>query len=138
MGLFSSKTKEVETSVPTVQPQAGQTYSDPAVEMASRQMLDAYFNPEYGMIGRQIPIPIQQVAGLSPQEIQARNLASGLGAFGVSWLKHKICIVEQRKGLTLDLLVLFQTHALELCTSKVPVVMTLAWAHSLWINKPAP
>lgn len=82
MGLFSSKTKEVETSVPTVQPQAGQTYSDPAVEMASRQMLDAYFNPEYGMIGRQIPIPIQQVAGLSPQEIQARNLASGLGAFG--------------------------------------------------------
>lgn len=82
MGLFSSSTKEVETAVPTVQPQAGQTYSDPAMEMASRQMLDAYFNPQYGMIGRQIPIPVQQVAGLSPMEVQARNLAQGLGGFG--------------------------------------------------------
>jgi hypothetical protein len=58
MGLFSSSTKEVETAVPTVQPSAQQTYSDPAMEMASRQMLDAYFNPEYGMIGKQIPIPV--------------------------------------------------------------------------------
>jgi hypothetical protein len=82
MGIFSSKTKEVEVDVPTVQPQASQQYSDPAMEMASRQMLDAYFNPEYGMIGQQIPIPIQQIAGLSPQEIQARNLAGGLGGFG--------------------------------------------------------
>ena len=82
MSIFSSSTKEVETAVPTVQPQASQTYSDPAMEMASRQMLDAYFNPEYGMIGQKIPIPIQQVAGLSPQEIQARNLAGGLGGFG--------------------------------------------------------
>jgi len=82
MGIFDSKTQEVETAVPTVQPQASQTYSDPAMEMASRQMLDAYFNPEYGMIGKQIPIPIQQIAGLSPQEIQARNLAGGLGGFG--------------------------------------------------------
>ena len=82
MGIFDSKTQEVETAVPTVQPSAQQTYSDPAMEMASRQMLDAYFNPEYGMIGKQIPIPIQQIAGLSPQEIQARNLAGGLGGFG--------------------------------------------------------
>ena len=82
MSMFSSSTKEVETAVPTVQPQASQTYSDPAMEMASRQMLDAYFNPEYGMIGQQIPIPVQQIAGLSPQEIQARNLAGGLGGFG--------------------------------------------------------
>ena len=82
MSMFSSSTKEVETAVPTVQPSAQQTYSDPAMEMASRQMLDAYFNPEYGMIGQQIPIPVQQIAGLSPQEIQARNLAGGLGGFG--------------------------------------------------------
>ena len=82
MGIFDSKTQEVETAVPTVQPSAQQTYSDPAMEMASRQMLDAYFNPEYGMIGQKIPIPIQQIAGLSPQEIQARNLAGGLGGFG--------------------------------------------------------
>lgn len=82
MSMFSSSTKEVETAVPTVQPSAQQTYSDPAMEMASRQMLDAYFNPEYGMIGQKIPIPIQQIAGLSPQEIQARNLAGGLGGFG--------------------------------------------------------
>ncbi len=82
MSFFSSSTKEVETAVPTVQPRADQQYSDPAVELTSRQLMDLYFNPEYGMINQQIPIPVQQVAGLSPLEVQARNLAGGLGGFG--------------------------------------------------------
>lgn len=82
MGIFDSKTKEVETAVPTVQPSAQQTYADPAQELAARQLQDLYFNPQYGMLTRPIPIPVQQVAGLSPLEVQARNLAQGLGGFG--------------------------------------------------------
>ena len=86
MGIFSSKTQEVETETPTVSPTASQSYADPAMEMASRNMLAAYFGDpstgDLGMMGQQIPIPIQQIAGLSPQEIQARNLAGGLGGFG--------------------------------------------------------
>jgi len=82
MGIFDSKTKEVETAVPTVQPSAQQTYADPAQELAARQLQDLYFNPQYGMLARPIPIPVQQVAGLSPLEVQARNLAGGLGGFG--------------------------------------------------------
>jgi hypothetical protein len=82
MGVFDSKTEEVETAVPTVQPSAQQTYADPAQELAARQLQDLYFNPQYGMLTRPIPIPVQQVAGLSPLEVQARNLAGGLGGFG--------------------------------------------------------
>ena len=82
MGIFDSKTKEVETAVPTVQPSAQQTYADPAQELAARQLQDLYFNPEYGMLARPIPIPVQQIAGLSPLEVQARNLSQGLGGFG--------------------------------------------------------
>ena len=82
MSFFGSKTKEVETAVPVVQPSAQQFFADPAQELAARQLQDLYFNPEYGLIAQPIPIPIQQVAGLSPQEVQARNLAQGLGGFG--------------------------------------------------------
>ena len=73
---------ERRSDVPVVQPAVTRTYADPAQELAARQLQDLYFNPEYGMINRPIPIPIQQIAGLSPLEIQARNLAGGLGAFG--------------------------------------------------------
>ena len=83
-GAFASKskTKQTDESTPTVSPQASQSYSSAPMEMLSRQLMDSYFNPEYGMINQQIPIPVQQIAGLSPQEIQARNLAGGLGGFG--------------------------------------------------------
>lgn len=77
-----SKQRQTDESMPVVQPSASQQYAAPGVELTSRQLLDAYFNPEYGMIGQQIPIPVQQIAGLSPQEVQARNLAQGLGGFG--------------------------------------------------------
>ena len=77
-----SKTKQTDESTPTVSPQASQSYSSAPMERLSRQLMDSYFNPEYGMINQQIPIPVQQIAGLSPQEIQARNLAGGLGGFG--------------------------------------------------------
>ena len=80
--MGGSKQRQVDEGMPVVQPSASQQYAAPAVELTSRQLLDAYFNPEYGMIGQQIPIPVQQIAGLSPQEVQARNLAQGLGGFG--------------------------------------------------------
>ena len=69
---------------PYVLPSASQQYYDPAVELTSRNLLASYFGtPDMpGLISQQIPIPIQQVAGLSPLEIQARNMAQGLGGFG--------------------------------------------------------
>jgi len=85
VGAFAggkSKQQQTDESTPVVQPSASQQYAAPGVELTSRQLLDAYFNPQYGMIGQQIPIPVQQVAGLSPLEVQARNLAGGLGGFG--------------------------------------------------------
>ena len=82
--FLGGKTKQRQTdeSTPVVQPQASQQYAAPGVELTSRQLMDLYFNPEYGMINQPIPIPRQQIAGLSPMEIQARNLAQGLGGFG--------------------------------------------------------
>ena len=84
MSLFGSETKTVDTSQPYLLPEAGQTYTDPAVELTARNLLASYFGTpdQAGLISQQIPVPIQQVAGLSPLEIQARNLAGGLGAFG--------------------------------------------------------
>ena len=68
---------------PFVGPQATQTFVDPALEFAARQLLGSYFGGpnQPGMINRPIPIPIRQTAGLSPLEIEARNLAGGLGGF---------------------------------------------------------
>ena len=74
-------TQMVPQSTPYLAPGYSRSFQDPAVELASRRMLESYFGPE-GLITQQIPVPIQQVAGLSPQEIQARNLAQGLGGFG--------------------------------------------------------
>ena len=74
-------TQMVPQSTPYLAPGYTRAFQDPAVELASRRMLESYFGPE-GLITQQIPVPIQQVAGLSPQEIQARNLAQGLGGFG--------------------------------------------------------
>ena len=74
-------TQSIQDSAPYLQPEFSRQFQDPAVELASRRMLESYFGPE-GLISQQIPVPIQQIAGLSPQEIQARNLAQGLGGFG--------------------------------------------------------
>ena len=86
MSFFENEQEIAASGVPMSLPEAGMTYSDPAMEMASRNMLAAYFGDpstgDLGMMGQQTPIPIQQIAGLSPQEIQARNLAGGLGGFG--------------------------------------------------------
>ena len=81
--LFDSDTELVDQSQPYVIPEAGRTYADPAMEYAARQLLASYFGGpgQPGMLSQPIPVPIQQTAGLSPLEIQARNLAGGLGGF---------------------------------------------------------
>ncbi len=79
-----SSTEIIDEQQAYVLPSAQQTYSDPAVELTARNLLATYFGTpdQPGLIGQQIPIPIQQIAGLSPLEIQARNMAQGLGGFG--------------------------------------------------------
>jgi len=79
--VATTDTELVQESAPFLAPEWQRQYQDPAVELTSRRMLESYFGPE-GLISQQIPVPIQQIAGLSPQEIQARNLAQGLGGFG--------------------------------------------------------
>ena len=63
-----------------IQPKAGQVSQDPAVELQARQMLGSYFGPN-GLMSQAQPIPMQQVAGLSGMEQDARNMAGGLGGF---------------------------------------------------------
>ena len=86
MNLLQGSTVQTDDTLPIVLPRAGQTFADPAMELATRNILAAYFGSgqpgDTGLIGQPIPIPIQQVAGLSPLEIQARNAAQGLGGFG--------------------------------------------------------
>ena len=105
-----ASTGVTDTSIPVILPQAGQTYADPAMELATRNILATYFGDpsqgNLGMMGQPIPIPIQQVAGLSPLEVQARNAAQGLG------------------GFIRGLLVCLQTHERVNCTNKALACMT--------------
>lgn len=82
--LFESDTELVDQSQPYVLPKAERSYSDPAMEYAARQLMSSYFGGagQPGLISQPIPVPIRQVSGLSPYEMQARNLAGGLGGFG--------------------------------------------------------
>ena len=82
---FEGATVQTDSTLPIVLPQASQRFADPAMELATRNILASYFGTspdDPGLIGRPIPVPVKQIAGLSPLEIQARNLAAGLGAFG--------------------------------------------------------
>ena len=81
MSLTDTTTETYVTETPSLLPTYQQTFADPAAELASRRLLESYFG-EQGLINQPIPIPVRGVAGLSPLEVQARNLAGGLGAFG--------------------------------------------------------
>jgi len=76
-----SEVDQYTQSQAIIQPTASQSYTDPSVEHTARQLLGSYFGPQ-GLMSQPIPVPIQQTAGLSPLEIQARNMAGGLGGFG--------------------------------------------------------
>ena len=79
--VAQSTTETYAESAPFIAPTFQRSFQDPAVELAGRRLLESYLGDE-GLIQQPIPVPVQQVAGLSPLEIQARNLAGGLGAFG--------------------------------------------------------
>ena len=83
MSIFGSETEVVDTTQPYVLPFSEKTFADPATEYGARQLLSAYFGgpSQPGLLSQPIPVPLQQTAGLSPLEIQARNMAGGLGGF---------------------------------------------------------
>jgi len=83
--LFGSKKQESSTTQPMPMPSYTTAGVAPWGEKLARQMGGAYFGvpgQSSGMINQPIPIPIRRAGGLSPLEIQARNLAGGLGGFG--------------------------------------------------------
>jgi hypothetical protein len=84
MGIFSSKTKVGPPADVITTPQTGYSFVSPYMEDYSRRLLASYFGSpgEYqGLISRPKDIPIEQTAGLTPLQIQARQAASGLGDY---------------------------------------------------------
>ena len=83
--LFGSKKQESSTTQPMPMPSYTTAGGAPWGEKLARPMVGAYFwvpGQSSVMINQPIPIPIRRAGGLSPLEIQARNLAGGLGGFG--------------------------------------------------------
>ena len=65
-------------------PQTGYSFVQPYAEDYSRRLLASYFGApgEYeGLISRPRDIPIEQTAGLTPLQIQARQQAGRLGEY---------------------------------------------------------
>ena len=84
MGIFSSKTKQAPPADVITTPQTGYSFVSPYMEDYSRRLLGSYFGApgEYeGLISQPRDIPIEQTAGLTPLQIQARQAASGLGDY---------------------------------------------------------
>jgi len=84
MGVFSSKTVEGPPADVITTPQTGYSFVSPYMEDYSRRLLGSYFGApgEYeGLISRERDIPIEQTAGLTPLQIQARQQAGQLGNF---------------------------------------------------------
>ena len=83
--LFGSDKEESSTTQQMPMPSYTSTGVAPWGEQLARQMGGAYFGvpgQSSGMMNQPIPIPIRGYAGLSPLEIQARQMAGGLGGFG--------------------------------------------------------
>jgi len=81
---FSSKTKQGPEAQVITAPQTGYSFVQPYVEDYSRRLLSSYFGApgEYeGLISRPRDIPIEQTAGLTPLQIQARQQAGRLGEY---------------------------------------------------------
>ena len=79
-----SKTKSAPPADIITTPQTGYSFVSPYIEDYSRRILASYFGSpgEYeGLISRPRDIPIEQTAGLTPLQIQARQASQGLGQF---------------------------------------------------------
>ena len=84
MSTFGSKTIEGPPADVITTPQTGYSFVSPYMEDYSRRLLGSYFGApgEYeGLISRPRDIPIEQTAGLTPLQIQARQQAGQLGNF---------------------------------------------------------
>jgi hypothetical protein len=84
MGIFSSKTVTAPPADVITTPQTGYSFVSPYMEDYSRRLLASYFGSpgEYeGLISQPRDIPIEQTAGLTPLQIQARQATAGLGDF---------------------------------------------------------
>src|SRR5210317_318768 len=81
---LSSKTKMGPEAQIITAPQTGYSFVQPYAEDYSRRLLSSYFGSpgEYeGIISRPRDIPIEQTAGLTPLQIQARQQAGRLGEY---------------------------------------------------------
>ena len=81
---LSSKTKLGPEAQVITAPQTGYSFVQPYAEDYSRRLLSSYFGSpgEYeGIISRPRDIPIEQTAGLTPLQIQARQQAGRLGEY---------------------------------------------------------
>ena len=79
-----SKTKSAPQADIITTPQTGYSFVSPYIEDYSRRLLASYFGSpgEYeGLISKPRDIPIEQTAGLTPLQIQARQASQGLGQF---------------------------------------------------------
>jgi hypothetical protein len=79
-----SKTKTAPPAEVITTPQTGYSFVSPYMEDYSRRLLSSYFGApgEYeGLISRPRDIPIEQTAGLTPLQIQARQQAGRLGEY---------------------------------------------------------
>jgi len=79
-----SKTKSAPEADIITTPQTGYSFVSPYIEDYSRRILASYFGSpgEYeGLISRPRDIPIEQTAGLTPLQIQARQASQRLGQF---------------------------------------------------------
>ena len=84
MGVLDSKTKLAPPADVITTPETGYSFVSPYMEDYSRRLLGSYFGSpgEYeGLISRPRDIPIEQTAGLTPLQIQARQQAGRLGDY---------------------------------------------------------
>ena len=84
MGVLDSKTKQAPPADVITTPETGYSFVSPYMEDYSRRLLGSYFGSpgEYeGLISRPRDIPIEQTAGLTPLQIQARQQAGRLGDY---------------------------------------------------------
>ena len=99
---LSSKTKAGPEAQVITAPQTGYSFVQPYAEDYSRRLLSSYFGSpgEYeGLISRPRDIPIEQTAGLTPLQIQARQQAGRLGEYQPYLTEAGRLFGRQERGL---------------------------------------
>ena len=99
---LNSKTKLGPEAQVITAPQTGYSFVQPYAEDYSRRLLSSYFGSpgEYeGLISRPRDIPIEQTAGLTPLQIQARQQAGRLGEYQPYLTEAGRLFGRQERGL---------------------------------------